>query len=112
MANQKVVDTATMLKLLGDKTRLAIVGLLYKDDFCVCELVEIFQMSQPAISQHLRKLRDSGLVKETRKSQWMIYSLNQQHEFYPLIEEIVSYLPDQDKKIKELQQKGLRISCS
>ncbi|WP_102347605.1 ArsR/SmtB family transcription factor [Bacillus sp. Marseille-P3661] len=106
-----VEQIAKLLKLLGDKTRLSIVSLLYYDDFCVCEFVEIFQTSQPAISQHLRKLKDSGVVKETRKSQWMIYSININSEFYPLIEDIIKYLPDQKEKVKELEQNGLRISC-
>lgn len=53
---------ADVLKLLGDKTRLSIVSLLSEKAFCVCELVEIYNMSQPAISQHLRKMRDLEIV--------------------------------------------------
>ncbi len=53
-----------LLKLLGDQTRLTMMKLLQSHDCCVCEFVEIFNMSQPAISQHLRKLRDIELVKE------------------------------------------------
>lgn len=101
-----------VLKVLGDKTRLSIVALLHLDNFCVCEFVEIFQTSQPAISQHLRKLKDSGLVKETRKSQWMIYSLNEDNEFYPLIEDLLKHIPDQQQKLKDLEEKGLRVSCN
>ena len=46
-----------LLKLLGDQTRLTMMKLLQSHDCCVCEFVEIFKMSQPAISQHLRKLK-------------------------------------------------------
>ena len=82
-----VVDTdkvATILKLLGDKTRLTMVKILDSQECCVCEFVEIFNMSQPSISQHLRKLRDVGLVKENRKGQWIFYSINQglSHTYY------------------------------
>ena len=56
-----------LLKLLGDQTRLTMMKLLQSHECCVCEFVEIFKMSQPAISQHLRKLRDIELVKEERK---------------------------------------------
>ena len=35
--------------------------MLDTNDYCVCEFVEIFKMSQPAISQHVRKLKDSGI---------------------------------------------------
>ncbi|WLR53267.1 metalloregulator ArsR/SmtB family transcription factor [Bacillus tianshenii] len=110
--DQKVIAAAQVLKLLGDKTRLAVVGLLLEDDFCVCEFVEIFQMSQPAISQHLRKLKDSGLIQEKRKSQWIIYSLNTENEHYPLVKNILKHLPDQAEKVEELERKGLRISCN
>ncbi len=43
------------------------MAILNEADCCVCELVDILQMSQPAISQHLRKLKDSDLVKETKR---------------------------------------------
>jgi ArsR family transcriptional regulator, arsenate/arsenite/antimonite-responsive transcriptional repressor len=106
-----VDEVATVLKLLGDKTRLTIMALLDKNECCVCELVEIFQMSQPAISQHLRKLKDAGLVKETRKAQWIFYSMNKEHEMYSLIKDILAHIPDQQEKLKELEEKGTRISC-
>jgi ArsR family transcriptional regulator len=102
---------AQILKLLGDKTRLTMVSLLYENECCVCEFVEIFQMSQPAISQHLKKLRESGLVKEKRRSQWIIYSLNDSSEYYPLIADLLQHLPSQKEKLDDLTSKGLRISC-
>ena len=42
-------ETADVLKLLGDKTRLSIVSLLSEQACCVCELVEIYNMSQQAL---------------------------------------------------------------
>lgn len=77
----------------------------------VCEFVEIFQMSQPAISQHLRKLRDAGLVRERRKGQWIFYKLNKEHETYPLIQDILYHLPDQKEKLEALEAEGLRVIC-
>lgn len=62
-----IKEAAAVLKLLGDKTRLGIVSLLSEQECCVCEFVEIFNISQPAISQHLRKMRDLGIVKEQKK---------------------------------------------
>lgn len=78
---------------------------------CVCEFVEIFQMSQPAISQHLRRLKDLGLVDEERKDQWIFYSVNKNNEYYPFIKDILNQLPSQNDKIKELEENGTRISC-
>ncbi|WP_112180242.1 MULTISPECIES: metalloregulator ArsR/SmtB family transcription factor [Paraliobacillus] len=106
------MDKAAMiLKLLGDKTRLTMVKLLDTDDCCVCELVEIFEMSQPSISQHLRKLRDVGIVKEKRQGQWIFYSINKENDYYGFIEQIINQLPDQTEKLKELEENGTRITC-
>ncbi|PWW32606.1 ArsR family transcriptional regulator [Cytobacillus oceanisediminis] len=102
---------AAILKLLGDKTRLTMVKILDANDCCVCEFVEIFKMSQPAISQHLRKLKDAGVVREARRGQWIIYSLNKGSDYYPLVQNLLNHLPNQDFKLKELEEQGLRISC-
>ncbi|MFD2132208.1 ArsR/SmtB family transcription factor [Pseudogracilibacillus auburnensis] len=100
-----------ILKLLGDKTRLTMMKLMDDHACCVCEFVEIFQMSQPAISQHLRKLKDLGLVEEERKGQWIFYSVNKNNEYYSFIKDILDQLPSQNDKIKELEEKGTRIFC-
>ncbi|WP_096155354.1 MULTISPECIES: ArsR/SmtB family transcription factor [Bacillus] len=102
---------ATLLKLLGDKTRLTMVKIMDSHDCCVCEFVEIFKMSQPAISQHVRKLKDAGVVNESRRGQWIIYSLNKSSELYPLVKDLLNHLPNQDEKLTELEKQGLRISC-
>ncbi|MFC6040872.1 ArsR/SmtB family transcription factor [Paenisporosarcina macmurdoensis] len=103
---------STILKLMGDKTRLSMLKLLQKNECCVCEFVAIFNISQSAISQHLRKLKDVGLVKETRKGQWIFYSLNTQQESYEFIRNVLNSIPDQEQRIKELEQQGLRITCN
>lgn len=110
-AVDEVSEIAQILKLLGDRTRLTIVRLLQYKECCVCELVDIFQMSQPAISQHLRKLKDAGLVKETRKGQWIYYSLNQGHKHNELIEQVMAFVPSQDHELDALQKKDLMMTC-
>ncbi|WP_141432953.1 helix-turn-helix transcriptional regulator [Bacillus sp. 03113] len=107
----EIEKAATILKLLGDKTRLAIVKILESHDCCVCEFVEIFKTSQPAISQHVRKLKDLGIVRETRRGQWIIYSLNKENDYYPIVQNLLQYLPNQEFKLQELEKNGLRISC-
>ncbi|MGM0876820.1 MAG: ArsR/SmtB family transcription factor [Bacillota bacterium] len=107
----EIENAAVILKLLGDKTRLTMVKMLDSNDCCVCEFVEIFKASQPAISQHLRKLKDAGVVKESRRGQWIIYSLNKNSDYYPLVQNLLLHLPNQDYRIKELEEQGLRISC-
>jgi len=99
------------LKLLGDKTRLTIMAILKQRECCVCELLEVFEMSQPSISQHLRKLKDLGLVKEDRRGQWVYYSLNPQSEFYDLIHDILKHIPDQTEKIRKIEEINPTLRC-
>ena len=111
---QTIVDiekASSILKLMGDKTRLSMLKLLQQNECSVCEFVSIFNISQSAVSQHLRKLKDVGLVKENRKGQWIFYSLNKNHEAYEFVQNLLDFIPDQDQKIKELEQQGLRITC-
>lgn len=112
MGKEQIEETATILKLLGDKTRLSMVGLLMHNDCCVCEFVELFNMSQPAISQHLRKLKDAGLVNEQRRGQWIFYSLNRENTYFPMVQDILKHVPDQKEKFIFLEQQGLRITCN
>lgn len=111
MSSKQLDSAASILKLLGDKTRLSMLGMLMIHDCCVCEFVDVFQMSQPAISQHLRKLKDAGLVKEQRKGQWVIYSLDQQNKYFSMVKDILKYVPNQEEKFIWLDEQGLRITC-
>ncbi|MBD8071425.1 ArsR/SmtB family transcription factor [Bacillus sp. PS06] len=111
LSTLEIENAATILKLLGDKTRLTMIKMLDSHDYCVCEFVAIFKTSQPAISQHLRKLKDAGVVGETRRGQWIIYSLNKESEYYQMIQDLLQHLPNQDFKLRELEEQGLRISC-
>lgn len=100
-----------ILKLLGDRTRLTIIMLLDVKQCCVCELTEILRISQPAVSQHLRKLRDARLVKEERRGQWIYYSLNKEAEFYPFVESILEYVPEQEQYLEEMQHTKRKNMC-
>jgi ArsR family transcriptional regulator, arsenate/arsenite/antimonite-responsive transcriptional repressor len=102
---------AKVLKLLGDKTRLTIIAMLKMRECCVCEFLEVFEMSQPSISQHLRKLKDAGMVKEERRGQWIYYSLNTQSEMYGIMEDILEHLPEQTDKIKMIEKSNPTLRC-
>ena len=66
---------ATIAKALGDPVRIELVDVLRKHagKVCVCELVPLFDLSQPTISHHLKVLRDAGLVASERKGLWAYY---------------------------------------
>ncbi|QZT35464.1 metalloregulator ArsR/SmtB family transcription factor [Caldalkalibacillus thermarum TA2.A1] len=85
------------------------VALMREHEMCVCEFVALFEMSQPAVSQHVRRLKSVKLVKETRRGQWVFYQLNKGHQAYAFIEPLLAKLPDLNHKIAELEQKGLRV---
>lgn len=66
---------ATIAKALGDPVRLQLVDVLRKHagKVCVCELVPLFDLSQPTVSHHLKKLRDAGIVGSERVGLWAYY---------------------------------------
>lgn len=110
-SNIEMDKASEIFKLLGHETRLTMLKILDDHDCCVCEFVEIFQASQPSISQHIRKLKDSGLIKEERRGQWIFYSINKESEYYLFIVQLLNLLPQQNEKLKELESKGTRIKC-
>lgn len=68
-------EWAERFRVLGDATRLRILSLLSVRDACVCELVDLLPVSQPAVSQHLRRLKQAGFVEEYRQKSWTYYHL-------------------------------------
>jgi ArsR family transcriptional regulator len=82
---------ADQLKLFADKTRLTIVALLRERELCVCDIAALLAISQPAVSQHLKKMRLAGLLAERRQGQWAYYSLRLDGQ--PHLKAIVDRLP-------------------
>jgi ArsR family transcriptional regulator len=66
---------AAIAKALGDPVRLQLVDVLRKHagKVCVCELVPLFELSQPTVSHHLKVLRDAGIVGSERQGLWAYY---------------------------------------
>jgi ArsR family transcriptional regulator len=90
-------EISECMKLLSDKTRLNILALLKEQEMCVCDIVDILATTQPNVSQHLRKLKSGGLVNETRRSQWIYYSLNTDSK--PYLNEVMNHLPSMKEQI-------------
>ena len=68
---------AATAKALADPIRVQIVDVLlrHSGEVCQCELGPLFDVSQPTLSHHLRKLEDAGLVTVERRGRWAYYSL-------------------------------------
>ncbi len=69
---------AASCKALADPIRLQLVDVLRKHagKVCVCELVPLFDVSQPTLSHHLKVLRDAGIVDSERRGLWAYYYVN------------------------------------
>lgn len=66
-------------KGIGNTSRYRIVEALFKGPKTVNELVKTVKLSQPAVSQHLRTLKESSIVVDERKGQEVFYSLNTEY---------------------------------
>src|SRR6201986_3097530 len=75
---ERAARIAEVAKALGDPIRLQLVDVLRKHagKVCVCELVPLFDVSQPTLSHHLKKLREAGLVDSERTGLWAYYYVN------------------------------------
>ena len=72
---REAVRMAAVAKALGDPVRIQLVDVLRKHagKVCVCELVPLFELSQPPISHHLKVLREAGIVGSERQGLWAYY---------------------------------------
>lgn len=79
-AQKSFTQLSNILALAGNEVRLKIVYLLEEEnELCPCDLSDILGMSIPAVSQHLRKLKDGNIVETRREGQTIYYSLTQEN---------------------------------
>lgn len=72
---EQALRMAEAAKALGDPIRLQLVDVLrrHAGQVCVCELVPLFDITQPTLSHHLSKLRSAGIVDSERRGLWAYY---------------------------------------
>src|SRR5271170_2004093 len=72
---ERAVRMAAVAKALGDPVRVMLVDVLrtHAGKVCVCELVPLFDLSQPTVSHHLKVLREAGIVGAEREGLWAYY---------------------------------------
>ncbi|MHB8491372.1 MAG: ArsR/SmtB family transcription factor [Solirubrobacteraceae bacterium] len=72
---EQAARMAGVAKALGDPIRLQLVDVLrsHAGQVCVCELVPLFDITQPTLSHHLQKLRAAGVVSSERRGLWAYY---------------------------------------
>ena len=74
-------DVAAALKVLADPARLRLLSLIQAqpdNEACVCHLTEPLGLSQPTVSQHLKILRQAGLVERTQRGSWAYFRVQEE----------------------------------
>ena len=69
------IETASLFGLLSDSTRLRILYLLYHREVCVRNIAEAIEMSPPAVSHHLRSLKQLGVITSRRIGRCSHYTI-------------------------------------
>ena len=79
-AQKSFARLSNILALAGNEVRLKMIYLLNEEkELCPCDLADILAMSIPAVSQHLRKLKDGNIVETRKEGQTIYYSLTQEN---------------------------------
>lgn len=82
---------AAVLALAGNEVRLKILFLLAQEQqLCVCDIADVLQMTVSAVSQHLRKLKDGGVLHAHKVGQTVFYALSQPH--LPILQPLLAGL--------------------
>ena len=87
---EQAVDLSIVVKALADPTRLRIVDAIRKaapEAICQCELLPLFDMSQPGLAKHMAKLTSAGVLGAERRGTWIYYYLRP-----GALEELTSWL--------------------
>ena len=76
---ERLYDLADFFKIFGDSTRIKILYVLSCSEMCVCDIAQLLNMTQSAISHQLKILKQSKLVKNRREGKAVFYSLADGH---------------------------------
>jgi DNA-binding transcriptional ArsR family regulator len=92
---------SNILALAGNEVRLKIVYLLEEEkELCPCDLSDILGMTIPAVSQHLRKLKDGGIVETKKEGQTIYYSLTQEN--LKILKPFFKHIDQQTQKLEKV----------
>lgn len=76
LSGDQAADLARVFKAMGDPVRLRLLSLIASHsggEACVCDLTDVFDLSGPTISHHLKVLREAGLIAGERRGTWIYY---------------------------------------
>jgi len=81
LSHEKSQKMADFFGLLGDANRLRILSVLAQEELCVCDLANMLQMSESAVSHQLRTLKSIRLVAYQKRGRRVYYRLLDHHVF-------------------------------
>lgn len=76
---EELYDLAELFKIFGDSTRIRILYVLFESEMCVCDIAQLLNLSQSAVSHQLRQLKQNRLVRSRRDGKTVFYSLADDH---------------------------------
>jgi len=88
-------EMAQLLKAVSDANRLRLLACLKNGEVCVCDFVDVLKISQPAVSQQVKKLKDAEIILERKKGTWKYFRLNEVQK--PYIQTIIDQLEPVDR---------------
>ena len=87
-ASERLVALAAYFSAASNETRLRILYVLHRaGELCVCDLADIFEITQPSVSRHLKILREKALVEARRDAQTIYYSICTDNSFARMLTE-------------------------
>jgi len=89
---ENIESMAIQLKAVSDSNRLKLLSCLKKGEMCACDFVDVLKISQPAVSQQLKKLKEAGIIVERSVGTWKHYRLNEVQKQY--IQAIINQLDE------------------
>ena len=92
-------DLTKAMKALADETRLRILGVLMERECCVCEVMQVLEISQTRASRNLTILYDAGFLVLRREGLWALYSIDwtgMEEYASGLVEAVQTALEDRD----------------
>jgi ArsR family transcriptional regulator len=79
LSGGQAVELSRLFKAMGDPVRLRLLSLIASHEggeACVCDLSDVFELSGPTISHHLKVLREAGLISGERRGTWIYYRVH------------------------------------
>lgn len=76
---EEAAKLAPLFKALSDETRVKIIYVLAQQELCVCDIAELTGCTLPAVSHHLRILRNIGLARSRKEGKFIYYAIDDHH---------------------------------